>query len=381
MPPRFKHTDLQIVEPEFSSSLTDTIIELDHLRRKKSGGTTHPKIFSQLKSIFHLLESIGSARIEGNNTTIAEVIETKLDRPAAIKESIREIENSEQAMDFIDKAIDKSTVISKAFVLELHKRTVAGLTTEGDRTPGQYRRNPVTIGGSSHLPPEHIQVDSYMEDLIDFINRQDSHKYDLLKTAIAHHRFVWIHPFNNGNGRVVRLLTYAMLIKHGFNVQKDRILNPTAIFCIDRDKYYTMLAQADAGSKAGTLIWCEYVLNGLLVEINKIDRLSDHRYLEHKILTPAIDYCRNRGTINDLESAILKVAIKKMEFQSGDIAHLMKGKIPAERSRVLAGMKKLRLIEPTTDRGRKYLISFANNYLLRGVIHALRQESFIALSE
>lgn len=43
-----------------------------------------------------------------------------------------------------------------------------------------------------------------MEELFDFINAEDSPKYDLLKTAIAHHRFVWIHPFGNGNGRTVK---------------------------------------------------------------------------------------------------------------------------------------------------------------------------------
>ena len=47
-----------------------------------------------------------------------------------------------------------------------------------------------------------------MEELVAFINRRDPPKYDLMKVAIAHHRFGWIHPFSNGNGRVVRLLTY-----------------------------------------------------------------------------------------------------------------------------------------------------------------------------
>ena len=70
----FNHFDLKLIEPDFGSSLTDLIIELDYLRKKQLGGSTHPKVFFQLKNIFHKLESIGSARIEGNNTTIAEYI-------------------------------------------------------------------------------------------------------------------------------------------------------------------------------------------------------------------------------------------------------------------------------------------------------------------
>jgi Fic family protein len=63
-----------------------------------------------------------------------------------------------------------------------------------------------------------------------------------MKVAQVHHRVGWIHPFKNGNGRVVRLLTYAMLIQYGFNERAGgRVLNPTAVFCNNRDIYYDML--------------------------------------------------------------------------------------------------------------------------------------------
>lgn len=60
---KFSHHDLKLIEPLFGSTLTDLIIELDYLRKKPLGGSTHPKVFFQLKDIFHTLESIGSARI------------------------------------------------------------------------------------------------------------------------------------------------------------------------------------------------------------------------------------------------------------------------------------------------------------------------------
>ena len=78
---------------------------------------------------------------------------------------------------------------------------------EGDPTPGIYRYKNVRIAKANFVPPDFNQVDSYMNELFEFINRTDLPKYDLLKTAIAHHRFVWIHPFSNGNGRTVRLFT------------------------------------------------------------------------------------------------------------------------------------------------------------------------------
>lgn len=89
--PKFSHQKLKLVEPSFDSPLTDLIIELDYLRRKRLGGSTHAKVFFQLKHIFHMLESIGSARIEGNNTTVAEYMETKIEQDENVSENIREI--------------------------------------------------------------------------------------------------------------------------------------------------------------------------------------------------------------------------------------------------------------------------------------------------
>ena len=80
MEPKFTHFDLRIVEPTFGSTLTDTIIELERLRAPcRIRSRVHPAIFSQLKSIFHTLESLGSVRIEGNNTTLSDIIEKTID--------------------------------------------------------------------------------------------------------------------------------------------------------------------------------------------------------------------------------------------------------------------------------------------------------------
>ena len=75
---KFMPDELKMVEPSFSSSLTDLIIDLDYLRRKELQGSTHLRVFFELKHIFHLLESIGSVRIEGDNMTIADITQIAL---------------------------------------------------------------------------------------------------------------------------------------------------------------------------------------------------------------------------------------------------------------------------------------------------------------
>lgn len=189
---------LRLVSPDFDSPLTDTLMELNHLRRLKLGGTTAPWMFFQLKNIFHILESIGSARIEGNRTTISEYIEQKIEHGERSNERFSEIANVEKAMEFIEEQIDEGTEITHVFIRELHNLVVDELSEEGDKTPGAYRKWNVQIQDAMHVPPEAHSVQPYMDELIAFINRDDPSKYDLLKTAIAHHRFTWIHPFGNG---------------------------------------------------------------------------------------------------------------------------------------------------------------------------------------
>jgi len=380
----FKHYNLKLVEPTFDSTLTDLIIELDHLRKKQLGGSTHPKVFFQLKHIFHTLESIGSARIEGNNTTIAEYIETKLSDIKVVTPSIREIQNIEKAMAFIEENVNDYP-INRAFLSEMHKKIVDGLLPppdgEGDSTPGVYRKVNLKINKSSHKPPEWLAVEDYMNELLEFVNKDDSPKYDLLKTAIAHHRFVWIHPFGNGNGRTVRLFTYAMLVKAGFNVNVGRIINPTAVFCSNRNDYYKFLSEADEGTVEGLTSWIEYVLKGLKDEIEKIDKLSDYNFLRKEILLPSINHSLERKFITDVETKILKRVVDKQVISASDIKDIFPGKADAEVSRQIRKLIDRKMLIPEKEGTRKYVLRFDNSYLIRSIIKQLGDKGFLPVRD
>ena len=376
----FNHFDLKLIEPDFGSSLTDLIIELDYLRKKQLGGSTHPKVFFQLKNIFHKLESIGSARIEGNNTTIAEYMETNLSDRKQFSEGIKEIQNIEKSMAFVEENI-VDYHISRALISEMHKMVVGDLLPppqgEGDITPGQFRQVNLEISKSTHKPPEWLKVNEYMEELLDFVNKDESPKYDLLKTAIAHHRFVWIHPFRNGNGRTVRLFTYAMLVKAGFKVNGGRIINPTAVFCSNRNDYYRYLSSADNGTREGMLSWIEYVLKGLKEEIEKIDKLSDYEFLRKEILMPSINLSLERKYITDLESKVLKRAVDLQVISAADVKSIFPGKVDSEVSRQIKKLIDQKMLTQEKEGGRKYVLRFDNSYLLRSIIQLLGDKGFL----
>lgn len=380
--PAFVHHDLRLLNPAFNSPLIDTFEELGYLRRHAIRGTTPAPIFFQLKGIFHILESLASARIEGNHTTLADYVDHKIQADGSGEvDQLKEIANIEVAMKYVEEQIRPGTQLTEHFIRELHAITVKELDREGDKTPGAYRVTQVSIAQSNHLPPEAILVPQYMSELVQFLNREDPQKYDLMKIALAHHRFGWVHPFSNGNGRVVRLLTYALLMKYGFNVQSgSRLLNPTAVFCNDRDKYYEMLGVADVGSDDALEKWCVYVLEGILAELKKVDQLTDFSYLLPRILIPAINYSVDRKHITELESRVLLIALKASggQVKSADMAVAMPDLNDSQRTRQIAKLVKSRMLVPTAPKSRIYMAGFTNNYLIRGIILSLENEGFIS---
>lgn len=377
---------LMIPEPKFKSELVSSIVQLERLKYGGFVSTTPPWLFFDIKQIMQVVESVLSVRIEGNRTTLYNAVEDVIEgqKPTS-DEQIIEWRNVQKAIEFIEQNVRKAP-IDRAFLSELHKIVVSGLSPskEGSRSPGQYRKGNVSILKSKYIPPEHTQVPVIMEELINFIQKERPGHEDLLVTAVVHHRFEMIHPFDNGNGRTGRLLTYAMLTKQGFIDDEGlRLLNPSAIFGIDRDKYFNMLSIADKGTQSGLLKWCEYVVEGIKSEIERIDKLMDFKFVKTCILEPAINNAREKGIINEKEEEILKIAIEKEDyFQAGDVVQLYGADQSARSmtSRVLRKMKSQNLVSVLPGKKQQYVPRFFNNYLLRGVIQQLDEQKILPIN-
>lgn len=382
--PQFLHHELHLLNPRFDSPLLDVLTDLEHLRRLEIRGSTPPVVFLQLKEVFHLLESLASARIEGNHTTLADYVEAKVSPAMTGTDALREIDNIEAAMRQVESAIEPGAPFSEHLLRGLHATAVHKLEREGDRTPGSYRTGPVRIAQAEHLPPDAVQVPGYMAELVAFINQSDPPKYDLMKVALAHHRFAWVHPFSNGNGRVVRLLTYAMLIKYGFQVSAaGRLLNPAAVFCADRNRYYALLSQADSGEPAQLEHWCTYVLTGIRDELEKVNRLADYAHLQSTILLPALAHARERQFITSQEQAVLQATVRAGTVKAGDLEAAMPGLNAGQRTYQIRKLVEGGMLQPVREGARQYTLGFTHNMLLRGVVKALTDQGFVpaALAE
>ena len=133
----FNHFELALLNPAFDSPLVDVLTELEHLRRLQLVGTTPAPVFFQLKHVFHILESLGSARIEGNHTTLADYVESTLDGAATASDALGEIANIEEAMQYVESSIEPGTALTEHFIRELHALTVHRLVREGEELLGR----------------------------------------------------------------------------------------------------------------------------------------------------------------------------------------------------------------------------------------------------
>jgi Fic family protein len=241
----------------------------------------------------------------------------------------------------------------------------------------------VRIAKSAHVPPDAADVHSFMDSLLGFLNNPDPPKYDLLKIALAHHSFTWIHPFSNGNGRTVRLFTYALLLKTGFRVggprPATRLLNPTAVFCSDRDKYYEMLSHADTGTDVGLLAWCSYVLSGLKTELDKVAKLLDYDWLKKNVLAPAIVELHQKNGISNHEKTILLLTLDKVVIRNQDIRPALNSMSMVQTSRILGELRKRQLLVPVSGAERSYELGIAQSPLLRTVLRQLDRQGFLPL--
>ena len=108
--------------------------------------------------------------------------------------------------------------------------------------PGEYRTTHVQVG--RHIPPPHNEIEAYMKRFHDAYNHDGLSRAQYpIAVAAAHHRLLWIHPFIDGNGRVTRLLSHAMLLRCGIGSSLWSISRGLARHS---DTYKAALAEADS---------------------------------------------------------------------------------------------------------------------------------------
>lgn len=180
-----------------------------------------------------------SNSIEGNTLSLRETQMVLQDGITIKGKSLREhfeAKNHERAINLLYKLVDDQKIISIHEVLSLHGLVLNSIEEE---FAGRLRNGGVRISGANFVPPNALKVSGLLDDLFTFVETNPLNLNIIELATVFHHRFVWIHPFFDGNGRTVRLAMNLLLMKQGFP--------PAIILTNDRIKYYTALNDANKG--------------------------------------------------------------------------------------------------------------------------------------
>ncbi len=108
--------------------------------------------------------------------------------------------------------------------------------------PGELRDGEVRVG--SHVPPPAADLPVFLDRFqAAYENERLSAPQAIIAVAAAHHRFLWIHPFYDGNGRVARLMAHALLLRRGID---SSIWSVARGLARNSTEYKARLANADA---------------------------------------------------------------------------------------------------------------------------------------
>lgn len=222
------------------------------------------KLELNLKRDNMIQSSYASNRIEGNPLTLPEVTNLLLDDRVPTNREEKEVVNYFDLLSILKKYHEQEYTID--LIKHLHQKLFYGV----EKAAGEIRDEKVVIGKYSgekgsmtlkvkHDPPYHKRelIEKGLQGLFDWL-KPDSKIPTVIKTGVFHHEFVYLHPFEDGNGRVCRILTALLFIKDNYQINKYFVLDD--YYDIDRMRYSDKLHSADQGDKTE---WLEYYSDGV----------------------------------------------------------------------------------------------------------------------
>lgn len=240
-----------------------------------------------------------SNAIEGNRLTFGDTRAFLLRGVTAAGKPFRDyidIKGHDEAVKLLFALIEQhdTTPLNETFIRELHKialvepyrspsQTMDGIPTTKLILPGQYKTQPNhvrTSTGAIHYYASPEETPAKMGDLVAWyrFETEKGELHPLLIAAAFHYRFVAIHPFDDGNGRLARLLMNFILMRHGF---------PPVVIPLDKkEQYLRALEQADTGDLElfTTLIGEELLISlNLLIRAAKGENIEEADDLDKKL--------------------------------------------------------------------------------------------------
>jgi Fic family protein len=250
-----------------------------------------------LISPFLRREAILSSRIEGTIASAREIAAFEIDpRREPIKPDVREVSNYVSALRH-GLTRSHELPVSLRLIRELHGHLMHGVRG-GDKNPGEFRttQNWIALAGTAveqarYVPPAVSDMRIALDEFEKFIHAP-ARRPSLIDIALIHYQFEAIHPFENGNGRIGRLLISLLLCER--ELLSEPLLYLSAYF--DRhNKLYadSLLAISQQGKWRD---WIHFFLRGIVEQSHDAENRCwsllnlwrDYRDRVQKVNAPAL---------------------------------------------------------------------------------------------
>lgn len=208
-------------------------------------------------------EANTSSRIEGTLTQMDEALMPEEAIAPEKRDDWHEVQNYIEAINFAVAEL-VTLPISNRLLCKTHAILMQGVRGK-DKQPGEIRIMQNWIGGSgpmdaAFVPPSADEVPELMSDLEKFLHNQEISVPNLIRAAIAHYQFETIHPYNDGNGRIGRLLITLFLVSK--NILQKPSLYLSDFFERNRSAYIDALMRVRTANDLGH--WIRFFLAGVL---------------------------------------------------------------------------------------------------------------------
>jgi Fic family protein len=321
--------------------LACTIIE----RSARLSATLREPLRAQVAELTRWMHCYYSNLIEGQQTRIRD-IEAALKQDFAAEPNKRDLQQLSLAHLEVQRwaAAQTSSPFTSEFIRELHRRFYAHLpaahcvatTAQGEKAPlipGDLRDRDVSVG--THVGPPHELV----PDLLSHFHwRYEAADFSRLARIItvgaSHHRLAWIHPFRDGNGRVVRLFSDAVIRQLG--IDGGGLWSLSRGFARHRTEYYERLSNADQprssssaddgrGHLSERALWdfCEFTLRVMADQISFMEQLLDLAGLERRIEHYVQVVDTQVAPDADRVFLLLRAALLRGEFPRGEAGRIV----------------------------------------------------------
>lgn len=198
-------------------------------------------------------DAVTSSRMEGTISTIEELYRLEAEEDAGSTDPYREARNDDietylysRALRNAQQALAEGAPLGEHLIRTAHQQLLS-FGRGARKRPGSYKVEQNYIGDErrgkiSYVPiaPEHLPP--AMTDLVRFMN--ESPMRPLIRTAIAHVEFEALHPFEDGNGRIGRMLITLMLWKLGVLSQPNFFVS--GYFEANKDEYIERMRTVSA---------------------------------------------------------------------------------------------------------------------------------------